>query len=232
MWEGLKVGGFLFDDSMEYARAKKESDIINYISERMDISDPQIALKVYYKLLDRQDMKTVVGLTFLKQLRDFCVDNGIVDESQIKVISIPSEQSKKGKVSSYGDENALEIDSAIAESSSDMDNRFDRLDNKIEEEFSETEKALKRDIQNHISQENKYKNVADYYRAKTKKCYYGIAALVIIIIVLFIMAIKNGDTPFTDAEKDIQDRYAAWAEDLAEREAALKEQNSKTEVDE
>ena len=84
MWEGLQVSGFQFDDSMEYALAKKEADIINYIIERMDISDPQVALKVYYKLLERQDFKTVVGFTFLKQLRDFCVQNGVVDEESIK----------------------------------------------------------------------------------------------------------------------------------------------------
>ena len=36
MWEGLKIGGFQFDDSMEYALAKKESDIIGYITERMN----------------------------------------------------------------------------------------------------------------------------------------------------------------------------------------------------
>ena len=83
MWEGLQVSGFQFDDSMEYALAKKEADIINYIIERMDISDPQVALKVYYKLLERQDFKTVVGFTFLKQLRDFCVQNGVVDNLQI-----------------------------------------------------------------------------------------------------------------------------------------------------
>ena len=139
MWEGLQVSGFQFDDSMEYALAKKEADIINYIIERMDISDPQVALKVYYKLLERQDFKTVVGFTFLKQLRDFCVQNGVVDEESIKVISIKSD--KKGKLASYGDENALEIDSAITESAEDLGKGFDHLDTKIQEEFSEKEKA-------------------------------------------------------------------------------------------
>ena len=126
MWEGLQVSGFQFDDSMEYALAKKEADIINYIIERMDISDPQVAVKVYYKLLERQDVKTVGGFPFLTQLRDFCVQNGVVDEESIKVISIKSD--KKGKLASYGDENALEIDSAITESAEDLGKGFDHLD--------------------------------------------------------------------------------------------------------
>ena len=223
MWDGLKVGGFQFDDSMEYALAKKESDIINYITERMDISDPQIAMKVYYKLLERQDMKTVVGLAFLKQLRDFCIQSGIIDDTQLKVIQITDEKERKGKLSSYGDASALETDTAISESAADMDTKFERLDQKIDDEFAETEKALKRDIQNHINKENKYKNIADFYRSKVKKCYYAIAALAIVIVVLFILAITGKHLPISDTEKDIQDKYAAWAEELAERDKALRE---------
>ena len=221
MWEGLTVSGFQFDDSMEYALAKKEADIIRYIVERMDLSDPQVALKVYYKLLERQDFKTVVGMTFLKQLRDFCVDSGVVSDESIKLIAVKND--KKGKLSSFGDENALEIDSAISESTEDMDNGFEKLDTKITEEFSETEKELKRDIRDHISRENKLKSVADHYRNKVKKCYLIIAGLAIVIIVLFIMALTSGNTPFSDTEKEIQNRYAAWAEELAERESAVVE---------
>lgn len=224
MWEGLTVGGFQFDDSMEYALAKKEADIIRYISDRMDLRDPQVALKVYYKLLERKDFQTVVGLSFLKQLRDFCIDSGVAPDDAIKLIGIRKD--KKGKLSSFGDENALEIDSAISESTADMENGFEKLDTKINEEFSETERELKRDIQNHISKENKFKAVADHYRTKVKKCYLVIVGLAVVIIVLFIMAITSGNTPFSDTEKDIQNRYAAWAEELAERESVVMEKEN------
>ncbi|MBO4510698.1 MAG: hypothetical protein J5718_05075 [Lachnospiraceae bacterium] len=215
------MSGFQFDDSMEYALAKKEADIINYIIERMDMSDPQVALKVYYKLLERQDLKTVVGHTFLKQLRDFCVQNGVADDESIRLISIKSD--KKGKLASFGDENALEIDSAISDSTKDMDKGFEKLDTKISEEFSEKEKELKRNIQDLKSKESKFKAVADHYRNKVKRCYLVIAGLVIVIIVLFVMAISTGNTPFTDAEEDIQNRYAAWAEELSAKENYLTE---------
>ena len=224
MWEGLTVGGFQFDDSMEYALAKKEADIIQYISDRMDLRDPQVALKVYYKLLERKDFQTVVGLSFLKQLRDFCIDSGVAPDDAIKLIGIRND--KKGKLSSFGDENALEIDSAISESTADMENGFEKLDTKINEEFLETERELKRDIQNHISKENKFKAVADHYRTKVKKCYLVIVGLAVVIIVLFIMAITSGNTPFSDTEKDIQNRYAAWAEELAERESVVMEKEN------
>ena len=222
MWEGLKIGGFQFDDSMEYALAKKESDIIGYITERMNLNDPQVALIVYYKLLERQDMKTVVGLSFLKQLRDYCVESGVVDDSQIKMIPIRVENGAKGKLSSYGDEEALETDAAIETGEEAVKSGFEKLDNKISEEFSAEEKQLKRDIQTHVDREKKLKSVADHYKNKLKKCYYVISALAIVIVILFVMAIASGNTPFSDAEKDLQDRYAGWAEELSAREEAIK----------
>ena len=222
MWEGLKIGGFQFDDSMEYALAKKESDIIGYITERMNISDPQVALLVYYKLLERQDMKTVIGLSFLKQLRDFCIESGVVEDSQVKMIPIRSEIGDKGKISSFGDEEALETDAAIQTGEEAVNGGFEKLDDKISEEFAQEEKKLKRDIQNHVDREKKLKSVADHYKHKVKKCYYIISALALIILVLFIMAISSGNTPFSDTEKEIQNKYAGWAEELSAREEALK----------
>ncbi|MBR6476000.1 MAG: hypothetical protein IKS98_11190 [Lachnospiraceae bacterium] len=222
MWEGLKIGGFQFDDSMEYALAKKESDIIGYITERMNINDPQVALLVYYKLLERQDMKTVVGLSFLKQLRDYCVESGVVEDSQIKMIPIRVDNGAKGKLSSFGDEEALETDSAIQTGEEALNGGFEKLDNKISEEFSTEERQLKREKKEHADRERKLKAVADHYKNKAKKCYYIISALAVVILILFIMAVTSGNTPFSDAEKDLQDRYAGWAEELSAREEAIK----------
>jgi len=221
MWDGLDIDGFQFDDSMEYARAKKEADIISFILDRMNVSDPQVALKVYYKLLERNDMNTVVGLTFLKQLRDHCVNSGIIDKSELKPIPILGESGSKGKISSYGDATALATDSAIYENSTDMEEGFEKLDKKIDEEFAETEKLLKRDIKDHINRENKLKLMAEFYHNKVKKCYYIIAALAAVIVILFILAISSKSLPFSDTEEAIQDKYAAWAEELSAREEAL-----------
>jgi hypothetical protein len=202
--------------------AKKESDIIGYITERMNVNDPQVALIVYYKLLERQDMKTVVWLSFLKQLRDYCVESGVTDDSQIKMIPIRVENGAKGKLSSYGDEEALDTDAAIETGEEAVKSGFEKLDNKISEEFSAEEKQLKRDIQTHVDREKKLKSVADHYKNKLKKCYYVISALAIVIVILFVMAITSGNTPFSDAEKDLQDRYAGWAEELSAMEEAIK----------
>jgi len=120
----------------------------------------------------------------------------------------------------------LETDAAISQGEENMDEGLNTLENKIEEEFSNEEKQLKRDIKSHIDRENKLKSVADHYKNKVKKCYYVISALFIIILILFILAVKSGNTPFSDTEKNIQDKYAAWAEELSEREQAIREKES------
>ena len=138
------------------------------------------------------------------------------------MIPIRVENGAKGKLSSYGDEEALETDAAIETGEQAVESGFEKLDNKISEEFSAEEKQLKRDIQNHQDREKKLKSIADYYKTKVKKCYYIISALAIVIVILFVMAIASGNTPFSDKEKDLQDRYAGWAEELSAREEAVK----------
>lgn len=222
MWNNLTVNGFQFDNSTDYAEAKKEADAIDYLKSKMDIDNPEVAIKVYYKLLDRQNLHTIIGYTFLKQLRDFCIDSGIVNDNQIKSIIFPSVTETKGKIDAYGDEVSLEIDSSIDNTQEQVDEGFKEFDKGPAQVFAEQEKKLKRDIQNLISKQNKLNTVAEHYRHKSNKCICVIAALVIIIIALFGISIYNGTFPYNDVEKEIQNKYAAWAEELSERESKIK----------
>lgn len=222
MWDNLTVNGFQFENANEYAEAKKEAEGIEYIVSKMDISDPEIALKVYYKLLDRKNLKTVVGYTFLKELRDFCVSSNIVSEDQIRSIYFTSTGVSKNKISSFGDEASLEIDSAIVNGNPEIDDDFDAFDNSEAKINDENAKKLKRDIQNHIAQEKKLTSVAEQYRIRSKRYFCIIAALLIVILALFAISIYKGTLPYTDVETEIQNKYAKWAEELDERENAIK----------
>ena len=68
MWDNLTVNGFHFDSAAEYAEAKKEFEAIEYICSKMDVNNPETAFKVYYKLLERKNLHTIVGYSFLKEL--------------------------------------------------------------------------------------------------------------------------------------------------------------------
>lgn len=220
MWNNLTVKGFQFESSNDYAEAKKEADAIDYLVSRMDINNPEVAIKVYYKLLDRQNLHTIIGYTFLKQLRDFCISSGLVKDSQIKAIILPSEEFK-GKIAAYGDEISLEIDASIDDTHRDVDSGFEEYDNSAAKQLADKEKKLKREMQELANKEKKLNYVADHYRHRSRKLACVVAALVLIIIALFSISIYRGTLPYVDIETEIQDKYAGWAEELSLREAEL-----------
>jgi len=203
MWDNLNVDGFHFDNASDYSEAKKESEAIEYICSKMDVSDPEIAFKVYYKLLERQNLHTIIGYSFLKSLRDRILASNIIDERELKSINAPKvdlRPLKEGQPGQTGDETSLEIDSLSSDSGPDATGVLPKRDK---------------------SREKKLKVVADYYRNKYKKSFLVIAALVVVILVLFGITYYRGNMNLDDAEVMVQDKYAAWAEELAEKEAQL-----------
>ena len=201
MWDNLTVNGFHFDSAAEYADAKKEYEAIEYICSKMDISDPEVAFKVYYKLLERQNLHTIVGYSFLKELRDSIAGSGIISNEELRSINAPKVTVKPESESSLGDETSLEIDNLACSDDGSVQ--------PVKEKHPEK------------TREKKLKAVADYYRMRTRKCYIVIAALIVIIIAVFAISYSKGNLNLDDAEIVVQNKYSAWAEELAEKEATL-----------
>lgn len=218
MWNNLSIDGFSFETSAEYAEAKHEYDTISYICSKMDINNPQVALKIYYKLLERQNLHTIVGLTFLKKLRDIAVESGAADPDELRTIHSPQLSENTSGVSETGDESALENDNEASEMSVDVPSEIEERQDEMDEV-----RKLNRDLGKLREKEKKLKTVSEYYRNKVKKQYIIIAALIIIIAGLFGLAIYNNNLTFADEEIVLQDKYSAWAEELKAKEAELNE---------
>lgn len=86
MAEKLIVRGFSFDSQKAYEEAKKEEESIQYITSKIDLSTPENALKVYIKLLDKNNFHTIIGMTFLSELRNKILSTGIIKEMNLKEI--------------------------------------------------------------------------------------------------------------------------------------------------
>lgn len=86
MAEKLIVRGFSFDTKKAYEEAKKEEESIRYISSKIDLSTPANALKVYIKLLDNNNFHTIIGMTFLSDLRNRILASGIIKDMNLKEI--------------------------------------------------------------------------------------------------------------------------------------------------
>lgn len=226
MWDSLSVNGFSFDSTEEYNEARKESEAIDYICSKMDIHDPKTALKVYYKLLERQNLHTIIGFTFLKELRDSIISSGIVDVKSLKPIKTTIAFARPAKnVNDFGDEDSLEQDTAINAASNDIEGAMP--ENQSDNTTPTPEELEKKREENfYREKEKKLHSVIERYKVLTKKCYIVIAALAIIVIALFTISLFRNSLDITDSEAMLQDRYAGWAEQLTQKEAELAEREA------
>lgn len=225
MWDNLSIGGFHFSSAAEYADAKHENDTIAYISSKMDLSNPEIALKTYYKLLERQTFHTVIGLSFLSGLRGHILESGLISEEELKTIPAPILTETESTVQ-VGDEQDLEKE---AEYSDDEANE-EAEDSELSEDDKEAYTKLRRDIGQYKDLEKKARNIADYNRGIVKRLKIIIAGLAALIILLFVLALYNKNITFTNEEIAVQDKYSAWAEELTERERIVEEKEKALEL--
>lgn len=88
-----KVAGYVFSDAHHYKEAKREEETVEYIKANTDLNDLNKVLKLYHKLVERKTLKTVIGYTFLYELRVMILGAGIVTKENLPGIRI--EKSEK-----------------------------------------------------------------------------------------------------------------------------------------
>ncbi len=69
---------------------------------------------------------------------------------------------------------------------------------------------------------NKDKMMAEYYRSKLKSMRVVAAMLAIAIIAMFVVLFAGPNSALEDAEIKVQDKYAAWEQELTRREEAVR----------
>ena len=67
----VSVGGFSFENKDEAEQAKKEIEGIKYIKAKTDMSDPEVILQVYNKMIGQKLFETAVGYSYLKDLQEY-----------------------------------------------------------------------------------------------------------------------------------------------------------------
>lgn len=83
-----KVAGYSFSDVHDYKEAKREAETIDYIRANTDLKDLNKMIKLYYKLVERKTLKTVIGFSFLKELQERILKEGIVNKESMPCIPI------------------------------------------------------------------------------------------------------------------------------------------------
>lgn len=81
--------GFTFQSEAELAEAKKEAEVVAYIRSQADLDDVKTALKLYNRLIEKGTLQTVLGISFLKELRSRVSGAGVVAESSLRPLPEP-----------------------------------------------------------------------------------------------------------------------------------------------
>lgn len=95
--------GFLFSDDASYEKAKKDSEIIKYLKNKVNMSDPAQVLRLYQQAIEQDLFNTIIGYEFLKKLQDYLLS--LDDINDAEVLPIPQKLTSKDTTGEY--DNAL-----------------------------------------------------------------------------------------------------------------------------
>ncbi len=106
------VDGFVFPSFKEAQIAIKEQQNIEVIKQRLPQSDPNAMHDLYVKLIERNMFKTVIGYSFLHELRHRLMDEYHYAEDELPDVEIPKR---------------MEYDTVSELNQSVLKNKFERL---------------------------------------------------------------------------------------------------------
>lgn len=89
---------FIFESRESYEQAKKETQVIEQLVEKTDLSDPKVALKLYNKSIAEKAFRTVAGYHFLLELRQSVLESGLVTERALAPIPVREPENRKNDV--------------------------------------------------------------------------------------------------------------------------------------
>lgn len=88
MSENLIVKHFSFDNQETYERAKKEAGVIDSMRGKYDLTDVKVACQVYARAVEGKAFSTVVGYSFLEELRTTILNSGKVPEKKLPRVPV------------------------------------------------------------------------------------------------------------------------------------------------
>lgn len=179
------VSGFAFYSEQEAEQAKKELEGIKYIKEKTDMSDPEMVLKIYNKMVREKMFITSVGYAYLSDLQEYLRSIPFIKSEDIPPIQV--------------------VHPSLQES--------------LKEEKQKHKEKLD-EVKKKAAKQNKKKSDAEQ---KYKVSFILNMILIISVVGMFIISATSSHPTILNYEEELVNRYAAWEQELTEREAALRE---------
>lgn len=94
-----QVNGFIFSTNEDFSRAKEEQEVIDHFKTKVDLSNPNDALKLYNRFIEKNTFLTPVGYLFLRELQESILKTGIIKPEEIQKINYISQNlNTKGEI--------------------------------------------------------------------------------------------------------------------------------------
>lgn len=80
-------------------------------------------------------------------------------------------------------------------------------------------------------QGNKQRLLTEYYKEKLKNARIVTFVLILLVGIMFLFTMLGPSSPFIDAEIKLQNKYAAWEQELTERENTIRQREQELQLD-
>lgn len=227
MQERFTIGSYCFNDEQTFRTAEKEVETIKYIRAKTNLEAPELVWKVYTKLINNQVFETPIGLSFLNELYMILLNSGALKEDNIPKIMVVSKK-LQSKTTDLQLKAMEPLNSNLDATTTDY--KTVKNDSLLLEEVPDAsirEEAMKKEIDNRTvwaydAEEKRLKKIIENDKTKMRNLKIVIFSLVLAIAGLFAVVYYSDVSPFADVEAQVIDKYAAWEQELTQKEADLK----------
>lgn len=233
------LNGIRFASAIEYQNARKEQEGIAYITQKNDMSDDRVVLALYNKFVQKKVFRTQIGYNFLKELQERLMRSTVIDKSEVMKLPIYEEPEEI-----VPDASAVkEVDEPVKKSVVQADkSAASKTAKQAEASRNSAKKTVKANVPkssihmeyvtNKPKQSVNDKKLAEYKSKYNWSLFINIVLIIVIAVMVYI-TLNSKNINIINYEERLQNEYAAWAEELADKEAELnrreRELNAKTE---
>lgn len=92
--ENWVVQCYSFPNSREFEKASKEQETVAYIRSNTNLSNIQVVAKIYVSLIEKETFDTIIGYSFLEELRQILLNDSRVTEDSLPMIPVKVKDAK------------------------------------------------------------------------------------------------------------------------------------------
>jgi hypothetical protein len=214
------VDGFSFYHEKDAKLARQERTKTEYLERYLDYSKPENIRIVYEKALKDRVFQTAVGITYLKHLQTYLIELHSVDSAKIPPIPLyPASAAQQGFSSEDAEQEGERTTDGVAGQATEPS--VGQTTGRVMEQPAgqATEQATGQvSGRNPAAESQKSKKTV-----RASASFLLNIVLAVAVAVMFVLAFSSRHPNILNYERALKNRYAAWEQELTQRELAVRE---------